>query len=160
MSRKSDKRISKTYKNSAIIVQRETIIQFIKFGIVGLSNTVLSYVLYLFFLYIFQRHNIFEKNDYIVSSVITFFICTIWAFIWNNCFTFRKRKGEKRNMLKAFLRTFLCYSITGLGVQNIMLFLLVNYAKIPKQFSPIVVLFVTVPLNFLMNKYWAFRSDK
>ena len=64
--------------------------QFLKFGMVGLSNTVLSYLLYIICIWIFQRNGLFQNADYIAASVIAFLISVIWSFYWNNRFTFKR----------------------------------------------------------------------
>lgn len=140
--------------------KKNTIIQFLKFGIVGLSNTVLSYVLYLLFLKGFEHYDIFSDYDYLVSSIFTFCICTTWSFYWNNKFTFGRNNGEGYNAVKAFIKTVLSYSLTGLILHNILLYVLVEYMGIAKQVVPLINLVVTVPLNFLLNKYWAFRAEE
>lgn len=142
------------------LLQSALVRQFIKFGIIGLSNTGLSYVLYLIFLKFFESGRIFLKYDYLISSVLTFCICTVWSFYWNNRFTFRKEAGEQRNLPKAFIRTVASYSLTGLFLHNILLYVFVEWFDISKVIVPLINLCVTVPLNFLLNKYWAFGSKK
>ena len=139
--------------------QNNTVKQFIKFGIIGFSNTVLSYVLYLVFLKLFERFGLFPQHDYIISSVCTFFICTVWSFYWNSRFTFKTGDGEKRNIIKAFVKTVISYSFTGLLLHNIILYVFVEWVHLPKEIVPLISLVVTVPTNFLLNKYWAFRSE-
>ena len=41
--------------------KEEGFIQFVKFGLVGLSNTVISYVTYVIFLFFFQKAGIFPE---------------------------------------------------------------------------------------------------
>ena len=94
------------------LLKHEWIRQFLKFGIVGFSNTVLSYLLYLFFLYTFEKNHMFPNYDYIVSSILTFFICSVWSFYWNNRVTFKKKNNEKRDFVKAYIKMVLSYSLT------------------------------------------------
>ena len=50
--------------------QWEALMQFVKFGIVGLSNTVISYVIYVVTLILFQKNNlIFYHAAFLVFSV-------------------------------------------------------------------------------------------
>lgn len=138
------------------LFQNSTVQQFIKFGIVGLSNTGLSYILYLLFLYIFENNDIFPSYDYIASSILTFCICTVWSFYWNNRFTFKKELGEQRKVLRPFIKTVISYSFTGLLIHNVLLYAFVEWFCVSKQIVPLLNLVVTVPLNFFLNKYWAF----
>ncbi len=139
------------------LLENKLVGQFIKFSLIGLSNTILSYLLYILFLYIFENRGVFPRYDYLVSSVVTFCICTIWSFYWNNRFTFKRKEGKSRNLWNAFFRTAISYSFTGLFLQNLLLYLFVEMAGIAKEIVPFFNLIITVPLNFLMNKYWAFK---
>ena len=53
-------------------------IQFIKFGIVGFSNTVISYVLYTGGLLLFRKLRIFGSIDYLAAQLIAFVISVLW----------------------------------------------------------------------------------
>lgn len=55
-------------------------IQFVKFGIVGLSNTMISYLLYILSLFWFQWIGVFPNTDYIISSMIGFCLSVLWCF--------------------------------------------------------------------------------
>ena len=52
--------------------QFDAFMQFVKFGIVGVSNTVISYVLYAVSLIGFQKAGVLPKSDYLVAQVIAF----------------------------------------------------------------------------------------
>lgn len=140
------------------LFQNSIIKQFIKFGIIGLSNTALSYILYLFFLYLFEKYDLFVNYDYLISSVLTFAICIVWSFYWNNRFTFKSENSEQRNLWKVFVKTVISYSFTGFFVQNALLYIFVEWGGVRKTIVPLISLILTVPLNFLLNKYWAFRQ--
>ena len=142
------------------MLNKKTLIQFIKFGVIGFTNTFLSYFLYLLFLNLFEKKGLFREIDYIVSSVIAFCISVVWSFYWNNRITFKMTNGEERHILGAFVKTVLCYSFTGLFLHNILLYIMVEWYNIPKTVVPLINLTVTVPLNFLLHKYWAFSQKK
>lgn len=132
--------------------------QFIRFGIVGLSNTIISYLIYIVCLKLFERFGLFLKADYVISSVIAFLLSVLWSFYWNNKYTFKKENGEYRSVWKALFKTYLSYALTGLILNNIFLYIWVEMLGISKSIAPIINLIVTVPLNFILNKYWAFRK--
>jgi putative flippase GtrA len=131
---------------------KQTITQFIKFGIVGLSNTIIAYAIYSLMIY-FGLH-------YIVASVIAFFISVLNSFFWNNKYVFKKQQDQKRNILYSLLKTFLSYAFTGLVIQNLLLFVFIDIIHISKYIAPLFGLTVTVPLNFVLNKLWAFRTER
>lgn len=135
-----------------------TLMQFIKFGIVGLSNTIISYVLYAVSLLLFQRFAIFGTNAYLVSQVLAFVISVAWSFYWNNKYVFTQNEGETRSIWRALLKTYISYSFTGLFLNTLLLILWVQLLHISEFIAPVINLLVSVPLNFIINKFWAFRS--
>lgn len=127
------------------------ILQFLKFGLVGFSNTIISYGIYLL--------GIAVGIHYLVASVMGFIVSIINAFYWNNRYVFKKDNGEKRNLWKTFCKTFLAYAGTGLVLNNILLIVQINVLGWPEKTAPIVNLIITIPLNFILNKVWAFRTQ-
>lgn len=140
--------------------QWEALMQFVKFGIVGLSNTVISYVIYVGTLILFQKNNLIPSVDYLVAQVIAFILSVLWSFYWNNKFVFEKADNEERNIVHALIKTYISYAFTGLFLNSILSLLWVEVFGIPKIIAPIINLLVSVPLNFVMNKFWAFRKSE
>ena len=136
--------------------KRETLIQFIKFGVVGFSNTLISYFTYLFCLWLFNKFSIFEKYDYLIAQLIGFVISVCWSFFWNNKYVFSDG-NESRNIVKSFVKTFISYASTGLVLSSVLSFVWVELLYISKVLAPIINLCITVPLNFVLNKKWAFK---
>ncbi len=132
-------------------------LQFLRFGIVGLSNTAVSYILYVIFLFVFLRSGIFPTNRYLVAQGIAFVMSVVWSFYWNNRIVFTLQDGEKRSILKTFVKTLVSYSFTGLILNSALLILWVRILHISEFVAPIINLLVSVPLNFLINKFWAFK---
>ncbi|MST75609.1 GtrA family protein [Roseburia sp. MUC/MUC-530-WT-4D] len=136
----------------------EAFLQFVKFGIVGVSNTIISYVLYAGCLLIFRGIGILTGIDYIVAQVIQFILSVLWSFYWNNKYVFELKKGEKRSLWKSLLKTYVSYSFTGLFLSSILLVLWVQILGISEFIAPIINLLISVPLNFIINKFWAFKK--
>ena len=59
--------------------------------------------------------------------------------------------------MEKFLKTFISYAGTGLILNNVLLILWIDILNLNTLVGPILNLFITIPLNFLLNKYWAFR---
>ncbi|MBQ9607801.1 MAG: GtrA family protein [Lachnospiraceae bacterium] len=136
---------------------RETaLIQFIKFGIVGVSNTFLSYAINVAVLLMLSPFRI--SWDYFVANIIAFILSVAWSFFWNNKYVFRSREGEKRNIWAALLKTYISYAVTGLVLANILSYLWVDVIGISKYIAPLLNLVISVPVNFLLNKLWAFKA--
>jgi putative flippase GtrA len=123
--------------------------QFIKFGIVGFSNTVVGYAVYSALVYL--------KFYYFVASIISFCVGIGNAFFWNNKYVF-KQNNDHRNNIKSLIKFAVTYSITGLVVQNILLYIFIDIFFVSKYIAPVFCLCVTVPSNFLLNKIWVFNT--
>ena len=80
----------------------------------------------------------------------------ISLYYWNSRYVFKEKPDEVRNKWKALGKTFLSYGFTGYILNNILLFVLVDMFEVSKYIAPLVTLIISVPVNFLLNKLWAF----
>ena len=135
----------------------EWLSEFVKFGLIGVTNTLLGYGIYILVIWLLKPYNI--AFDYIIGSVLGFIISVLWSFFWNNRLVFNK-DAEKRSIWKSLLKTYLAYASTGIVLSNILLYVFVEIMGISKVIAPFIGLIITVPLNFVLNKYWAFRKEK
>ncbi len=60
----------------------------------------------------------------------------------------------------ALIKSFIAYSFTGIFMNSLLSFLWVEIAGLSKIIAPIINLVINVPVNFVMNKFWAFRSKR
>lgn len=131
--------------------QWEKFMQFVKFAFVGVGNFAISYGVYLFFLWI--------HSPWIVGSVAGFLISVLNSFYWNNKYVFKVESGEKRVWWRSLVKTYMSYAFSGLILTNILLFLWNNILSLPEFVGPILNLIITTPINFLLNKLWAFKAN-
>jgi putative flippase GtrA len=118
--------------------------QFIKFGIVGASNTLIFLAVYYLL--------IFLGLHYIAANIVGFFISVCNAYYWNSRKVF-KRDGSK----KAIFRTFAAYGATTLLSTGLM-FIMVDIIGISQYIAPLINLCITIPVNFALNKFWVFAK--
>lgn len=133
-------------------------IQFVKFGIIGVSNTAVAYVIYAVCLLLFHKMTILPKADYLAAQAVGFVLGTFWSFYWNNKMVFTLQEGEKRSIWQALIKTFISYSFTGLFLNTVLLVLWVQIIHISEYIAPVINLIINVPLNFIINKFWAFKK--
>ena len=133
--------------------------QFIKFGIVGLSNTVISYLIYSVTTKSCEAAVAFPKTDYIIATVVSFVLSVLWSFYWNKRFVFGL-EGDLKTMLTALIKTYISYSFSGLFLSSILSVFWVEIVGVSKLISPILNLLISVPVNFVLNKFWAFKGEK
>ena len=126
--------------------------QFIKFGIVGLSNTIISLGVYEVCLYLGMH--------YLPADALGLVISVINAYYWNNRVVFGD--GQKKPFgqhVRMYFKSLAAYG--GAFVLNqLLLVLWVEIVGIPEWLAPFINLAVTIPINFLVNKYWTFGKKK
>ncbi|MBE5924477.1 MAG: GtrA family protein [Lachnospiraceae bacterium] len=138
----------------------DTFRQFLKFGMVGVTNTIVSYLLNMLTLFCFQYAGLFKRFDYLFAQFIAFVLSVAWSFFWNNKFVFKERDEEKRVWWKTLIKTYIAYSFTGIFLNSILLWIWVEVFQISKIVAPLLNIAFNVPINFLLNKYWAFKGEK
>ena len=123
---------------------QETILQFLKFGAVGVSNTLIAFGVY-YFLF-------FNNVHYMVANLAGWAVGVFNGFYWNNKYVF-KSSGD---FLGILLKTYMSYGVSFL-TGMFMLYVLVEFLHMSPVIAPVLCLLVTVPLNFMLNKFWAFK---
>lgn len=126
-----------------------TWIQFLKFGIVGVSNTLVSLVIYYLFLWI-------DPELYLIGNVAGWVVGVANSFFWNHKYVFQNTTSDVGRLLVQLGKTYLCYGATFL-LSTGLLYCEVEWLGWSVVVSPVANLLITVPLNFLLNKFWAFR---
>lgn len=128
---------------------RKLLIQFIKFGIVGVSNTVISLIVY----YIC----IFVGMHYTIANVLAFVISVLNAYYWNKKYVFKKNdNSQNKTVVQSIIKVFTSYGATFL-LGTGLLILWVDFLNISEWIAPLINLCITIPLNFILNKFWAFK---
>lgn len=154
--------------------QSGTVRQFIKYVMVGVSNTLVSEGIYAVL--------IFFKMHYLPASFLGFSVSVVNAYYWNNKYVFTEQpEGEKRVRWKVFGKTYIAY-FWGYAANAVMLVVWIDLIRISRFTEQAAVWFadrgmvrfdgvflgnlaaaalnllITVPLSYLLNKYWAFRQ--
>lgn len=158
-------------------------LQFIKFCIVGLSNTIICEGIYVVLLF-FGVH-------YLAANIIGNLISILNAYYWSNKYVFKAEEGEQRVWWKVLLKTYATYGFSMVLSAGLLVFWLeivnleqfmgpvlallgncgmlgflskagiVLEAKILSEILAAAInLIITIPLNYVINKYWAYRKEK
>ena len=133
-------------------MNKTEVYQFIKFGIVGASNTLIAYVIYSICVYL--------GIHYLLANALGFFISVLNAYYWSDRFVFKKGEGEARSAIWTLVKTYVAYGSTGLLLASILLYLYVDKLQISEYIAQLLVLVITIPLNFIINKFWSFKTKK
>ncbi len=122
----------------------KSIVQFIKFGIVGVSNTFIALTVYYLLLWL--------GAIYLIANTISWIVSVFNAFYWNNRCVFE----NDIPWLKAIIKTYISYGVSFVA-GTILLIIFVEVCNISDKIAPLLTLLLTIPMNFIMNKYWTFK---
>jgi len=121
------------------------LVQFIKFGIVGVSNTLLTFAIYTVLLKVFGVW-------YLAASAIGFAVGAVNGFLLNRRWTFREHVGDALTPVRwGIVQT------CGLGVNEGLLYLFVHDAGLDKLIGQVCATAIVTVSTFLVNRAWTFR---
>src|SRR5580658_4586881 len=101
------------------------LVQFVKFGIVGVSNTVLTLAVYTLLLKVFGVW-------YLAASAIGFAVGATNGFLLNRRWTFREHVGDRLTPVRWAL-----VQSAGLGVNEGLLFVFVHDGRLDKLLAQV-----------------------
>jgi putative flippase GtrA len=164
-----DNSITKTNKH-------QTLWQFIKFGLVGATNTVVNLTVYMICCHLIG-------TNVHIANVMGFTISVLSAYFLQSRFVFKENEdAEKRVWWKTLIKTYIAYSFTGLFLTEILLIFWLDFVNLSQYLTPLaqwlkvnvnftmsevklaetIVPFmnmvVTIPINFCVNKFWAYKQ--
>ena len=123
---------------------KKLFIQFVKFGAVGVSNTLIGLAIYYGLVYI--------NVHYILANFVAFVITVANAYYWNSRYVFKADRAPA-----TIIKTYAMYGSTFL-LGSLLLFIMVDILGVSKWLAPLLNLCVTVPLNFVLSKFWVFSK--
>lgn len=154
----------------------KVIFEIFKFGIVGVLNTFVTQLVYTI--------TAILGCPYLVANATAFIISVFHAYLWQTNFVFKEDSSkEKRVWWKVLLKTYVSYSFTGLFLNSILLIVWIDLLKIEAYvhpiteivyslgftlndydmaviIAPVLNIFINVPINYCLNKFWAYRQNK
>lgn len=123
------------------------ILKFLKFAAVGFSGLFVDYL----FTYIFKE--IFKVQKYISNS-IGFTLAATSNYVLNRIWTFESDNPE----IITEYSSFLIISIIGLGINNLVIWLILKYFKINFYVAKFFAICVVTLWNFLANFFITFAQ--
>lgn len=120
-------------------------IQASKFIIIGISNTIISYVTFVIMFDFVTTHSAF------LSQCISYSAGIVWSFIWNKNWTF-----ENKQQSNSFFK-FIITQVSLLLLSALSLNYCVNIFTIDAKIIWVFVMAIITVINFLLSKFWVFR---
>lgn len=133
-------------------MNKKNITEFLKFGIVGASNTIISLSIYYLFIWV-------DPGYYMAGNIVGWIVSVANSFLWNSIFVFHSKYEGFGNLLKGLMKSYISYGSTFL-LTTLLLFIQVEILNWPEMICPLINLCITVPLNYVLNKFWTFRHVK
>jgi putative flippase GtrA len=123
------------------------LVQFVKFGIVGISNTLLTFIVYTLLLKVFGVW-------YLAASAIGFVIGAVNGFLLNRRWTFAGHVGDSLTPVR-----WAVVQSGGLGINLGLLYVFVHDAKLDKLVAQALATIVVTVTTFIVNRAWTFRHE-
>jgi putative flippase GtrA len=127
-------------------VNAPMLVQFVKFGVVGVSNTLLAFTIYTVLLKVFGVW-------YLAASAIGFGVGAVNGFLLNRRWTFRGHVGDALTPLRWTI-----VQGCGLGLNEGLLYVLVHDARLDKLVGQALATGVVTLCTFTANRAWTFRT--
>jgi putative flippase GtrA len=121
------------------------VLQLLKFGIVGVSNTLLTFIVYTLLLKVFGVW-------YLAASAIGFAVGATNGFLLNRRWTFRDHIGDAFTPVRWTI-----VQGTGLAINLGLLFLFVSEVGLDKLLGQALATLVVTLTTFFANRAWTFR---
>jgi dolichol-phosphate mannosyltransferase len=127
----------------------ENWVQLFKFGLVGGSGYLINLAVFALLDQVLGIHHL-------VAAVLSFCVAVSNNFLLNRHWTFQATGGHAGFQAASFFTV----SLLGLGVNLVLLFLLVDVGSAPELPSQAIAVAGAMPLNFIGNKLWTFRTAR
>ena len=132
--------------------------QFSKFTLIGISNTLINFLVYNGILWLARKLHIFPNADYLIAQIIGFTLSVCWSFCMNRKFVFNSKEEKAIPWYQALIKMFLSYSFTGIVLNSILSIIWVNVFGISKELLTLINDIIAAPTNFILIKFWTFKK--
>lgn len=135
------KKLFKLFKIKLNDKNEKLLIQIIKFLIVGGIATIIDWLIY----YILYNYLNIKP---LISNIISYSISTVYNYLATVKFVFNVNENNgKRNFL-----IFIIFSLIGLGLSELLLYLFIDKLNINQMISKILSTIIVMTFNFITRK--------
>lgn len=128
---------------------KKLLAQFMKFGIVGVMAFVIDYGFMIFLTEVFGV-------PYLISATVSFIVSVIFNYFASMRFVFKRKDDMSRK--REFI-IFVVLSVIGLVINDVFMWLMVDFLYIDYRISKIVVTFIVAVWNFVTRKIFLEAKD-
>lgn len=124
----------------------DNIKKILKFICVGISNTIISLIIYYCLKFIGVNYLISMAVGYIISSITGYFLNKIWVF------------KDKNKKIKSLLRYYILY-ISSLLLNLAFTYFQVDILNISDNIAPLFTIIIITVYNYIVSNNWVFNSN-
>jgi putative flippase GtrA len=124
--------------------------ELVRFGLVGLVNTGIDWVAYLFLTRFFD----WWSEHYIYAKIGAFTLAVTNSYFLNRYWTF-----NSNDRMSGQITRFIFTSLVGLYLSANLLALSVERLKVPDIWGLLLATLIVFSWNFLINKFWVFKDS-
>lgn len=128
---------------------KKLLAQFMKFGIVGVMAFVIDYGFMIFLTEVFGV-------PYLISTTVSFIVSVFFNYFASMRFVFKRKDDMSRK--REFI-IFVVLSVIGLVINDVFMWLMVDFLYIDYRISKIVVTFIVAVWNFVTRKIFLEAKD-
>lgn len=126
--------------------------QLIKFSMVGILNTLITFITYAFLVH--------YHIDIVIANSTGYILGMINSFFFNNFWVFKSKNANKDSVNPSIVLKFIIVNLITLLLSNFLLNTIVEKMAFDKIFAQAIVIPVTMIFNFLLNKFWTFERKE
>ncbi len=126
----------------------ETVRQAIKYGIVGVGNTLITALV----IWILMKG--LGCSD-VLSNSVGYAAGVLNSFLWNRKWTFRSDAGWMSSGFRFLVAFGICYLLQ----LALLVYVLNRYLPIDPYYNQLLAMVFYTAINFVMNKYYTFKVD-
>lgn len=129
------------------------IFELLRYGLVGGLTTIVSLGSYFLLTYLFFDPN--NPMELQVVNMLSWVLAVIFSFFANRSVVFRSHSCIIRSVIK-----FVSARISSLLVEMLFMLITVSVFKMNDRLMKVVVQFIVLAINYIMSKFWVFRSSE
>ena len=118
----------------------------LRFGIVGISATIIYYVVAL----VAAKFGLVA----VMANLVAYAAGVATSFVGHFHYTFKKRDNHFRYLIRFVIVTFFGYILS-----NIIIFIVMEVNQAPFWLATLIVALLLPPANWICNRYWAFNEQ-
>lgn len=140
--------------------KRGGLVQFIKFAVVGVSNTAVDWIVY----YALSRLVLTAEDQKSTAKLISFIVAVLNSYLWNTIWTFRSEfqnsvgKSSALGQKSMIFVRFVIVSVIGWGVNYIIFRYVLSLYPKPDVIALIFASGAAMIWNFFANKLWTYKK--